>query len=52
MEMTKKFILEGLERNGLSNLAGRPYDCSFELLAAPKEKKRLIMMGFNGSLAD
>lgn len=52
MERTKKTLLDGLERHGLSKLPGRPYDCSFELLAAPPEKKRLIIVGFNGSLAD
>ena len=45
-------ILSQLQNLGLSNLEGRPYDCSFELLAAPKERKRLIMVGFNGSSAD
>ncbi|WP_238483477.1 hypothetical protein [Rahnella perminowiae] len=52
MEITKKFILEGLERLDLCDLKGRPYDCSFELLSAPPERKRLIIMGFNGSQAD
>lgn len=49
---TRQTIIEGLHRYGLSELPGRPYDCSFELLAAPLERKRLIMVGFNGSSAD
>lgn len=36
----------------LRELPGRPYDCSFELLAAKSARKRLIMVGFNGSSAD
>jgi hypothetical protein len=53
METTKKIILEGLERHDLSELPGRrPYDCSFELLASKPARKRLIMVGFNGSSAD
>ncbi|EMP2577844.1 hypothetical protein RGJ22_004730 [Serratia marcescens] len=52
METTKKIILEGLERHDLSELPGRLYDCSFELLAARPARKRLIMVGFNGSSAD
>ncbi|MBJ2097677.1 hypothetical protein [Serratia ureilytica] len=52
METIQKIILEGLERHDLSELAGRPYDCSFEFLAAKPAKKRLIMAGFNGSSAD
>ncbi|WP_447751839.1 hypothetical protein [Pseudomonas nicosulfuronedens] len=51
-EATKRRILEGFERSGLSQLASRPYDCAFELLAAPRERKRLMVVGFNGSLAD
>ena len=52
MEATKKFILDGLADFGLSDLPGRPYDSAFELLASPPVRKRVIMMGFNGSLAD
>lgn len=52
METTKKMLLEGLERYSLTGLPGRPYDCSFELLAAKPTRKRLIMVGFNGSSAD
>jgi hypothetical protein len=52
METTKKMLLAGLDRYSLSKLPGRPYDCSFELLAAPPERKRLIMVGFNGSSVD
>ena len=52
MEKTRDFILEGLSRFDLADLPGRPYDCAFDLLAATPSRKRLIMMGFNGSLAD
>lgn len=52
MEATKKFILDGLANFNLSNLLGRPYDSAFELLASPPARKRLIMIGFNGSSAD
>ncbi|EPB6319200.1 hypothetical protein ACQ3LD_003137 [Cronobacter dublinensis] len=52
MDKTKDFILMGLSRLGLANLPGRPYDCAFELLAAPPSRKRLVMVGFNGSSAD
>ena len=52
MEITKKFILDGLARFDLSNLPGRPFDNAFELLAAPPARKRLIMLGFNGSAVD
>jgi hypothetical protein len=52
MEATKKFILDGLADFGLSDLPGRPYDSAFELLASPPDRKRVIMMGFNGSLVD
>lgn len=52
MEATKKFILDGLANFGLSDLPGRPYDSSFQLLASPPQRKRVIMMGFNGSLVD
>lgn len=51
MDKTRDFILEGLSRFDLADLPGRPYDC-FDLLAATPSRKRLIMMGFNGSLAD
>lgn len=49
---TRDFILEALDDLGISDYAARPFDCAFELLAAPPSRKRLIMMGFNGSLAD
>lgn len=52
MDKTRDFILEGLTRFGLADLPGRPYDCAFDLLAATPSRKRLIMMGFNGSRAD
>ncbi|MEB5573547.1 hypothetical protein MWR38_19595 [Klebsiella pneumoniae] len=52
MDKTRDFILEGLSRFNLADLPGRPYDCAFDLLAATPSRKRLIMMGFNGSLAD
>lgn len=52
MNKTRDFLLEGLSRFSLADLPGRPYDCAFELLAAKPSRKRLIMMGFNGSLAD
>lgn len=52
MDKTRDFILEGLSRFNLADLPGRPYDCAFDLLAATSSRKRLIMMGFNGSLAD
>ncbi|WP_312200985.1 hypothetical protein [Kosakonia cowanii] len=52
MDKTRDFILEGLTRFGLADLPGRPYDCAFDLLAATPSRKRLIMMGFNGSSAD
>ena len=49
---TRNQILEVLEDLAIGDLAARPYDCAFELLAAPPSRKRLIMVGFNGSLAD
>lgn len=52
MDNTKKKILDGLKKFNLDHLPGRPYDNAFELLAAPQDRKRLIMMGFNGSAAD
>jgi hypothetical protein len=52
VDKTRDFILEGLSRFDLADLPGRPYDCAFDLLAATPSRKRLIMMGFNGSLAD
>ncbi len=52
MDKTREFIIDGLIRFGLADFAGRPYDCAFELLAAPASRKRLIMIGFNGSSAD
>lgn len=52
MDETRDSILTELSRLGLANLPGRPYDCAFELLAAPPTRKRLVMMGFNGSSAD
>lgn len=52
LQKTRDTILLGLEELGLSNLPARPYDCPFELLAAPKTSKKIIIVGFNGSLAD
>lgn len=49
---TRNFILKALNVLELGDLPARPFDCSFELLAAPPSQKRLIMIGFNGSLAD
>ncbi|WP_228758414.1 hypothetical protein [Pseudomonas pisciculturae] len=49
---TRNAILKTLNDLELSDLRARPFDCSFELLAAPPSHKRLIMIGFNGSLAD
>lgn len=49
---TRDLILSKLEELKLSDLAARPYDCSFGLLAAPPATKKLIMVGFNGSMAD
>ena len=52
MDKTRDFILEGLSRYGLADFLGRPYDSAFEVIASPTPRKRLIMMGFNGSSAD
>lgn len=52
MDKTRDFILGGLSRYGLADLPGRPYDSAFELIASPPTRKRLIVMGFNGSSAD
>ena len=52
MDKTRDFILGGLSRFGLADLPGRPYDSAFELIASPPIRKRLIVMGFNGSSAD
>ncbi|MCK6189916.1 MULTISPECIES: hypothetical protein [unclassified Pseudomonas] len=49
---TRDLILSALKALEISDLAARPFDCAFELLAAPPSTKRLIMIGFNGSLAD
>lgn len=52
MDKTRDFILEGLSRYGLTDFFGRPYDSAFEVIASASSRKRLIMMGFNGSSAD
>lgn len=52
MDLTKQFIISHLNRLGLAELNASPYDNAFELLAAPKERKRLIFIGFNGSKFD
>jgi hypothetical protein len=52
MDKTRDFILEGLYRYGLADLPGRPYDSAFEVIDSPTPRKRLIIMGFNGSSAD
>ncbi len=52
MDKTRDFILEGLSRYSLANLPGRPYDSAFEVMASSPSRKRIIVMGFNGSLAD
>lgn len=49
---TRNFILEALNDLEVADLPARPFDCAFDLLAAPPSQKRLIMIGFNGSLAD
>ncbi|MBV4552166.1 hypothetical protein HU742_013535 [Pseudomonas sp. SWRI102] len=49
---TRDFIIEALDDLGIGAFPARPFDCAFELLAAPPTRKRLIMVGFNGSLAD
>lgn len=49
---TRDFILEVLEDLAIGDFSARPFDCAFELLAAPPGRKRLIIIGFNGSLAD
>lgn len=49
---TRNFILEALGDLAIGDYNARPFDCAFELLAAPPSRKRLIMVGFNGSLAD
>lgn len=49
---TRDFILDVLEDLSIGDFSSRPFDCAFELLAAPPSRKRLIMIGFNGSLAD
>lgn len=46
------FILNGLAQTELGPLQSRPYDCAFDVLAAPPSQKKLIVMGFNGSKAD
>lgn len=52
MGNTINFILDSLRKFNLAHFPGRPYDNAFELLAAPPARKRLIMMGFNGSFVD
>lgn len=52
VDVTKNLILDGLANFGLSDLPGRPYDSAFELLASPPARKRLIIMGLNGSSVD
>lgn len=49
---TRNHILGVLDNLAIGDFAARPFDCAFELLAAPPSRKRLIMVGFNGSLAD
>lgn len=49
---TRDFILDVLEELSIGDFSSRPFDCAFELLAAPPSRKRLIVIGFNGSLAD
>ena len=49
---SRDLILSKLEEFKLSDLAAHLYDCSFGLLAAPPATKKLIMAGFNGSMAD
>nr|WP_319528078.1 hypothetical protein [Pseudomonas laurentiana] len=49
---TRNFILDVLCDLAIGDYIARPFDCAFELLAAPPSRKRLIMVGFNGSLAD
>lgn len=49
---TRDHILQVLKDLEIGDLSARPFDNAFELLAAPASRKRLIMVGFNGSLAD
>ena len=49
---TRNHIIDVLNDLAIADLAARPFDCAFELLAASPSRKRLIMVGFNGSLAD
>jgi len=49
---TKRNILNKLKELNLGHLNSRPYDCSYSLLEVPKDEKKLIIIGFNGSLAD
>lgn len=51
-QSTLNLILQVLNETELGSLASRPYDCAFNVLAAPPAQKRLIVMGFNGSKAD
>ncbi|KQN46884.1 hypothetical protein ASE93_12295 [Serratia sp. Leaf50] len=52
MNKTKNFILDGLAQFNLSDLPGRPYDTAFQVLASEPARKRLVIMGFNGSSVD
>ncbi|WP_435608088.1 hypothetical protein [Pseudomonas knackmussii] len=52
LQKTRDHILEVLDDLGIGDFPARPFDCAFELLAAPPSRKRLIIVGFNGSLAD
>jgi hypothetical protein len=49
---TRNLILDALQDLAIGDFPARPFDCSFELLAAAPSRKRLIMVGFNGSAAD
>ena len=45
-------IIANLERLGLADLPARPFDCAFSVICAPPAKKKLVVVGLNGSLAD
>jgi hypothetical protein len=49
---TRNLLLDALEDLAIGDFSARPFDCSFDLLAAAPARKRLIMVGFNGSAAD
>ncbi len=52
MSDVKARILESLKELGLDSLPARPFDCAFDVVAAPPAEKRLVVVGLNGSMAD